>query len=74
MEDIRQGKLATTGLYSQSDAREAEEVVRQAHSNGLETIRVLFADAHGILRGKTIVSDALVSLFSAGLRVPQLFC
>lgn len=71
MEDIRHGRLATMGLLSKNDAREAAEIVKRAESKGLETIRVLFADAHGILRGKTIVADSLVSLFSAGLRVPS---
>ena len=36
----------------------------------MKPIRVLFADQHGVLRGKTIVADALQSVFTDGMRVP----
>ena len=37
----------------------------------LETVRVLFADQHGVLRGKTIVASALPSLFEQGIAAPS---
>ena len=37
----------------------------------LETVRVLFADQHGVLRGKTIVASALSSLFEQGIAAPS---
>ena len=37
----------------------------------LETVRVLFADQHGVLRGKTIVAGALSSLFEQGIAAPS---
>lgn len=71
LEEIRHGPLATMGLLSEGDAQEATEVLKRAASEGLETIRILFADAHGILRGKTIVADLLGTVFASGLRVPS---
>tara|TARA_R110002072_G_scaffold62214_8_gene155956 strand:- start:218 stop:1597 length:1380 start_codon:yes stop_codon:yes gene_type:complete len=46
-------------------------VLEQVKKSGTETIRVLFADQHGILRGKTIVASALASVFSNGMNVPS---
>lgn len=37
----------------------------------LETVRLCFVDQHGILRGKTIVADALESAFESGIGVPS---
>lgn len=46
-----------------------QSVLEQAQ--GLETVRLCFVDQHGILRGKTLVRDALGSAFDAGIRVPS---
>ena len=46
-------------------------VLEQVKKSGTETVRVLFADQHGILRGKTIVATALASVFSNGMNVPS---
>ena len=37
----------------------------------IETVRVVFVDQHGILRGKTIIASALASAFTSGLGVPS---
>jgi glutamine synthetase len=70
-EDISTGKLARLGLLSDAFCAEAADLLQRVRSEGIETVRVLFADQHGILRGKTIVADAFDSLFSAGLNVPS---
>lgn len=47
------------------------KILKQVADNNLETIRVLFADQHGILRGKTIVASAFASVLENGLNAPS---
>jgi len=54
-----------------SSAITAEEILASARSANLETIRVLFPDQHGILRGKTIVAGKFESALENGLKVPS---
>ncbi len=53
------------GLREAGQAAQIAEVVRQAE--GLEVIRLSFADQHGILRGKTIMVEDLASAFGSGV-------
>jgi len=49
----------------------AAQLVAKIADGSIETVRVLFADQHGILRGKTIVSGAFQSIFTSGITVPS---
>ncbi|OAN74368.1 glutamine synthetase [Jannaschia sp. EhC01] len=40
-------------------------------AEGIETIRTVFTDPHGILRGKTITASALPGALKNGIRVPS---
>lgn len=68
---IAQGKLARLGLLNSESVAKAAELVSEVANSELETIRVLFADQHGILRGKTIVASAFESIFTTGIAVPS---
>ncbi len=68
---IAGGALARAGLLDGEGIDRAVALVAQAEAAALETIRVLFADQHGILRGKTIVASALVSVLADGLAAPS---
>jgi len=46
-------------------------VLAEIAEKSIETVRVVFADQHGVLRGKTIVSQALAGVFASGLGVPS---
>jgi len=46
-------------------------VLASVQEKGIETLRLCFVDQHGILRGKTIVADALTSAFEAGIGIPS---
>ena len=48
-----------------------DDVLDRVRAGGIETIRVVFTDPHGILRGKTITAAALPGALSGGLRVPS---
>ena len=68
---IAKEALAKMGLMDGLACDRAAEVLAQVQEAGLETVRVLFADPHGVLRGKTIVAAALESVFQRGLAVPS---
>lgn len=68
---IAKGALAQRGLLDAAACGRAAEVLEQVTTAGLETMRVVFADPHGVLRGKTIVADTLESVFLRGLMVPS---
>lgn len=53
------------GLGDTDRAAKIAEAVRQA--DGLDVIRLSFADQHGILRGKTIMAGDLASAFDSGV-------
>jgi len=48
-----------------------KDILAQAQSAGLETIRVLFPDQHGILRGKSVVTSKLESILEVGVKAPS---
>ena len=54
------------GLWTEAAAEVADEVVRRAAEAELRTVRLSFADQHGILRGKTIMADELASAMRNG--------
>lgn len=69
MTEVKEGALARMGLLSPAACAAAEEVIARAAEDGLETVRILFADQHGILRGKTLVAGALRSAFTSGVAI-----
>lgn len=70
-EKIAAGALAKKGLLDDDAIRAAADLVERVAASDLETIRVLFADQHGILRGKVIVADAIASIFTSGIAMPS---
>lgn len=58
--------VARHGLYSPEQAEAALALTRKAQAAGVRTVRVSFADQHGVLRGKTLVVDLLPSLLRNG--------
>ncbi len=70
-EKIAAGALAQKGLLDGDAVRAAAALVERISGSDLETVRVLFADQHGILRGKTIVAGAITSIFTSGIAMPS---
>ena len=68
---IRAGALARSGAYSEGDIERAAETVARVEAEGIETVRTVLADPHGILRGKTITAEALTDAFASGIRAPS---
>lgn len=65
------GKLTRLGLFDADGIAAGIELLRRREVGELETVRIVFADTHGILRGKTVVADALGSVLADGLAAPS---
>jgi len=66
---VRDGALARMGVLSGESCVAALDLLARVAGSDLETVRVLFADQHGVLRGKTLVASALESAFTSGVAV-----
>lgn len=71
MTDLTNGALARKGLIDDTYVAAAEALLTQMADSDLETVRLVFPDQHGILRGKTLVAGALASVLAGGLAVPS---
>ena len=68
---VAAGRLARAGLLDPAACAAAEAVLVQVVEQGIETLRVVFPDQHGIFRGKTLTAHAARSVFTSGLAVPS---
>lgn len=50
------------GLWTEEQRRQASEVARRLEAEGIASLRLSFADQHGILRGKTLMTAAGLAL------------
>lgn len=57
------------GLWSPAQKEAMTAVKTAVAASGLETIRLSFADQHGVLRGKTLMVDEALKAFAGGCRV-----
>ena len=69
--NLKDGLLHSLGLYGPDEIAGAADCLEKVKSSDVETVRVLFADQHGLLRGKTVVASALPGIFMNGLKVPN---
>ncbi|MDJ0958895.1 MAG: glutamine synthetase family protein [Arenicellales bacterium] len=63
-----EGIVVNNGLWTAEDFAAAEGVLKTVTEHGLETVRISFADQHGILRGKTVLAKELKSAFNNGVK------
>ncbi|KIN62150.1 L-glutamine synthetase [Sulfitobacter noctilucicola] len=68
---IESGALARAGLRDSDGIAACADVIDRLRASDIETVRVLFPDQHGILRGKTVVADALPSIMANGMAAPS---
>jgi glutamine synthetase len=68
---IRNGSLARMGLLDDEACKAGKDLLAKVAASDLETVRVLFVDQHGVLRGKTLVASALPPAFTSGIAVPS---
>lgn len=70
LDKLSSGRLAQDGLLDAEALRQAAALLERLDGGSLETMRVVFADQHGLLRGKTIAAGSLTSVFRSGLNLP----
>ncbi|MEW2289464.1 glutamine synthetase [Streptomyces sp. NPDC047841] len=63
------GFIQRHNLYSDAQLRAAAGVLERVEAERLHSIRVVFADQHGLLRGKTVAATELASVLRGGLTV-----
>lgn len=68
---LRQGRLYAAGYHDDSAIEYACEIVRRVKTEKIETIRMVFSDQHGVLRGKTITARALPGALASGIGMPS---
>lgn len=64
---LENGLVGRKGLLKMEQFAQAQGVIEEVKRRGLETIRLSFADQHGVLRGKTLVAAGLESAFRNGM-------
>lgn len=57
------------GLWSADQTAAAAEVERRVRVDGLEIVRLSFADQHGVLRGKSVVAGDIAGAMRSGVGV-----
>ena len=62
----RDGFIAKHGLWTEAQAEMAAGILARARELELETIRLSFADQHGLLRGKTLMISELEGALASG--------
>ena len=56
------GKFAERFCLTDAERKKQNaKIIEQVEAKGLEVVRLSFADQHGILRGKTIMANDLIS-------------
>ncbi len=61
--------IARHALWDDEQAQAAAELPGRARAANIRTVRISFADQHGILRGKTLVVDILESVLRNGCSI-----
>ncbi len=59
--------VMTHGLHSPERAKRCAEVEAEAKARGVGVVRLAFPDQHGVLRGKTVVTEQLPSVLLDGV-------
>lgn len=54
------------GLWTQDQIKQAGDVAKAIKADGLTSLRLSFADQHGVLRGKTLMAEAAVDALGDG--------
>lgn len=57
------------GLWSDDQARKADEFIKEISRRNIEVVRFAFPDQHGILRGKALVASEAVNALTAGVAI-----
>lgn len=65
------GKLTELGVIDAGKAKALDELQVRIKADRLETVRFVFVDQHGVLRGKAVAARAVASALRNGITVPS---
>lgn len=68
---IFEGTLGQLGLLHEDAEAQTAALIAQIQEDEVETVRFLFPDQHGVLRGKALVADAVRSACRNGVNAPS---
>lgn len=68
---IFDGTLGRLGLLHDDADAQTAALIAQVQDDEVETVRFLFPDQHGVLRGKALVADAVLSACRDGINAPS---
>jgi len=71
MSDPKGGTLARLGLIDAEAERAGRDLIQRIAADGVETVRFVFVDPHGLLHGKALVADAVPSALANGVTAPS---
>jgi len=57
------------GIHDMPRAAACERVLRQIAEQRIERVRISWCDLHGVLRGKTLMADAVADAFASGVGI-----
>lgn len=59
------------GIYSAEQREKIADIIKQVRTDKIETVRIGFADQHGIIRGKSFTAEQIETLFESGMTAPS---
>ena len=59
------------GIHDESARQRIAEIIRRIETDGIRTVRIGFADQHGVIRGKSFAADQIGTLFEDGMTAPS---
>jgi len=69
--DMSSGLLKRLGLLDRHADEQIAQLLAKIEKDGIETVRFVFADQHGVLRGKSVVAGAVRSACRQGITAPS---
>lgn len=68
---VSDGTLGRLGLLAADAEAQTDALIARIEEDGVETVRFLFPDPHGLLRGKALVAGAVQSACRDGVNAPS---
>jgi glutamine synthetase len=59
------------GVHDQSARQRIAEIIQRIEADGIRTVRIGFADQHGVMRGKSFAANQIATLFEDGMTAPS---
>ena len=59
------------GIHDEAKQKRIADIIKQVETDGIRTVRLGFADQHGVVRGKSFAADQIESLFEDGMTAPS---